>query len=264
MLPHQIRAHDRGPPPRRRRPRRAVADGVRPRTDRRRRDRLLATRSRCGRATEADLLVLGDAHADDPAHREALQAAYAAADADRALQVGDLLHYDLPVPTWFVAGNNDDLDLIDALRRGETPAGVRNAHLLASEVVDLDGIRVAGLSGNYAPTRYDYDRDELRGKRRRHFTHEDVEAALALADVDVFLAHEAPHGLLEKDHYDPGCTHVDRILRELEPELCLVGHHHEHAEATFGETRVVSLAPAWEAYYTLETESLGLEQHRNR
>lgn len=206
----------------------------------------------------AELLVLGDAHADDLAHREALLAAYEAADADRALQLGDLLHYDLPASTWFIAGNNENFDVIEALRHDETPDGVENAHLLASDAIELDGCRIAGLSGNYAPTRYDYARDELQGERRRHFTHEDVEAALALTDVDVFLAHEAPHGLVQKADYDPGCKYIDQLLQELAPELCLVGHHHEHAETEFDATRVVSLAPVWEAYYTLDTETLEL------
>lgn len=207
------------------------------------------------------MLVLGDAHADDEANRRALLAAYDDADADRALQVGDLLYYDLPVPTWFVAGNDDDLDVVAALRSGDAVDGVQNAHLLASTAVELDGLRVAGLSGNYAPTQFEKRRSDLEGDRRRHFVREDVDRAKALSDVDVFLAHEAPHGLLEREGYDVGCTHVDELLAELELDLCLVGHHHEHAESTFGETKVVALAPVWEEYYTLTPETLALERH---
>ncbi len=62
------------------------------------------------------MLVLGDAHADEKAKREALLAAFGETDADRALQVGDLQYYELPVPTWFVAGNDEDLNVIEALR----------------------------------------------------------------------------------------------------------------------------------------------------
>ena len=207
------------------------------------------------------MLVLGDAHADDPANREALLAAYDAADADRALQVGDLGYYDLPVPTWFVAGNDEDIGLVEALRAGEQPDGARNAHLLAGGVVELDGLRVAGLSGTYAPTRYERARSALEPDRRRHFVRGDVERARGLDDVDVFLAHEAPHGLLEQDGYDVGCRPVDGVLAALEPGLCLVGHHHRHAESTFGPTTVVGLAPVWEGYYTLDPETLALERH---
>ncbi len=142
------------------------------------------------------MLVLGDAHADEKAKREALLAAFGETDADRALQVGDLQYYELPVPTWFVAGNDEDLNVIEALREGREPEGVRNVHVLASDAVDLKGLRVAGLSGNYAPTQFDKPRSELEDERRRHFVREDVERTLELTDVDVFLAHEAPHGLL--------------------------------------------------------------------
>ena len=205
------------------------------------------------------VLVLGDAHADDPANRAALLSAYDAADADVALQAGDLIHYVLPIQTYFIAGNNEDFDVIDALRAGQSPAGVSNAHLLDSTAADVDGLRVGGLSGNYAPTRFDAGRDALTGGRRRHFVSDDVDRAKNL-DVDVFLAHEAPHGLPVTEEYGVGCQHVDDILRAVEPDLCLVGHHHQHAETTFADTRVVSLAPAWDSYYELDPETLSLSR----
>ncbi|WP_137283453.1 metallophosphoesterase family protein [Halorussus salinisoli] len=207
------------------------------------------------------MLVLGDAHADDPAKRRALLAAYREADADVALQTGDLLHYDLPTPTYFIAGNNEDFDTIDALRRGDVPEDVtvRNATLLASTVAEVAGLRVAGLSGNYAPTKYDRPRADLAGERRRHFVREDVERLKQVEDVDVLLTHEAPHGLIYYG-YDAGCERIDELLEALDPDLCLVGHHERHAETTNGDTRVVSLAPAWERYYRLDPETLELSE----
>jgi Icc-related predicted phosphoesterase len=205
------------------------------------------------------MLVLGDAHADDPDNRRALHAAYEATDEDVVLQVGDLLTYDLPVPTWFVAGNNEDFDAIDRLRDADE-RGTENAHLLASDAVDVDGLRVAGLSGNYAPTQYEKSRDELEGDRRRHFVRADVERLKEADDVDVLLAHEAPHGVLNYG-YDVGSEPIDEILRALEPDLCLVGHHHTHRVGTFGQTRVVLLAPVWESYYRLDPETLTLTRH---
>lgn len=206
------------------------------------------------------MLVLGDAHADDPEKKAALLAAYDNSTADVALHVGDLLHYDLPLPTWFVAGNNEDFDVIDALRRGEQVDSVENAHLLASTVTDVDGLHVAGLSGNFAPTQYEKSRGELAGDRRRHFVRDDVERAKQLTDVDVFLSHEAPTDLIYRG-YDVGCEHVDDILAAVEPKLCLVGHHHQHAEETVGDTRVVSLAPTWDSHYHLDADNLSLDRH---
>ncbi|MFB6154394.1 MAG: metallophosphoesterase [Haloferacaceae archaeon] len=206
------------------------------------------------------MLVLGDAHADGPERRRSLFAAYDAAAADVALQTGDLLTYDLPAPTWFVAGNNEDFDVVDRLRAGDD-TGTENVHLLASQAADVGGIRVAGLSGNYAPTQYETSRDELAGERRRHFVRDDVERAKRLRDVDVLLAHEAPHGVLRTDGYDVGCRPLDDLLRAVEPDLCLVGHHHTHATGVFGPTRVVLLAPAWESYYRLDPATLTLTRH---
>ena len=209
------------------------------------------------------MLVLGDAHADDPDNRDALFAAYDAVDPDAALQVGDLLCYDLPAPTWFVAGNNENFDVIDALRRGDaslTPA--ERPHLLASTAAEVGDLRVAGLSGNFAPTKYDQSRDQLSGDRRRHFVRSEVERAKSLSDVDVFLSHEAPRGILQVGGgRDPGVRAVDEILAAVEPDLCLVGHNHRHAEGRVGHTRVVSLVPVWEGYYTLDPETLELDRH---
>lgn len=206
------------------------------------------------------MLVLGDAHADTDDNRRALLQTYRSVAPDVVIQTGDLLYYDLPAPTWFVAGNNEDFDVIDALRDGAAPPGTENVHLLDSSVTRLGGIRVGGLSGNYAPTQFEKDRSDLHGGRRRHFVHADVERAKALDEVDVFLTHEAPHGLLDADGYDPGCVHIDEILKAVEPSLCLVGHHHEHVEGSFGPTQVVALAPAWESYYWLDPASLGLDR----
>ncbi|ELY56723.1 metallophosphoesterase [Natronococcus amylolyticus DSM 10524] len=205
------------------------------------------------------MLVLGDAHASDPDRRETLLDHYRRLEPDVVLQVGDLECYELPAPTWFVAGNNEEFDTIEALRN-EKQAGTRNVHLLASTAATVEGVRVAGLSGNYAPTKYDLPRLELSGERRRHFTCEDVERAAKLSEIDVLLVHEAPTGLLSYG-YDPGCEHIDGLLEALSPELCLVGHHHRHREAEIEGARVVSLAPAWERHYELDPKTLALESH---
>ncbi|NEU57585.1 metallophosphoesterase [Halorussus sp. MSC15.2] len=208
------------------------------------------------------MLVLGDAHADDPDNRRALFAAYRDADAEVALQLGDLLYYDLPIPTYFIAGNNEDFDTIDALRHGRLDSSnVTNAFLLSDEAVEIDGLRIAGLCGNYAPTQFERPRPNLQGERRRHFVRGDVERLKTVEDVDVLLTHEAPHGLPVAESYEVGCEHVDGLLEALEPDLCLVGHHHEHAETTYGDTRVVSVASVEKRYYRLDPETLELTSY---
>lgn len=207
------------------------------------------------------MLVLGDAHANTLDRRRALERAYNVADPTVTIQLGDLFYYDLPVETYFIAGNNEDFDVIDALRHGRIRSrSVKNARLLASSAVELQGRKIGGLSGNYAPTQYDKPRSALRGDRRRHFVRGDVERLKRVGDVDVLLTHEAPHGTTVSETYSVGCEPIDELLDALSPDLCLVGHHHQHTETTVGETRVITVAPAWEYYYELDPETLTLSR----
>lgn len=208
------------------------------------------------------MLALGDAHAVDQEHRRSLLAAYRESDEDVAIQVGDLMYYDLPRDTYFIGGNNEDFDVIDALRHGRIEStGVQNVHLLASTAATVEGVRIGGLTGNYAPSQYHKPRTQLSDERRRHFVREDVERAKRLTDVEVFLSHEVPHGTPVEEDYDVGCTSIDDILQTLEPDLCLAGHHHEHTESTFGPTRVITLDPVWESYYHLDPDTLELTRY---
>ncbi|MFB6111013.1 MAG: metallophosphoesterase [Halobacteriaceae archaeon] len=207
------------------------------------------------------VLVLGDAHAERADRRRSLFAAYRASEARVALQCGDLGHYKLPIQTYFIGGNNEDFDIIAALRHGRLEsADVGNVQLLHSTVAEVAGLRVAGLTGNYAPSRFERTRQSLSGERRRHFVADEVEQACQLQDVDVFLTHQAPHGLPVDEDYRVGNDAIDRIIGAVSPDLCLVGHHHEHAETTIADTRVISLAPAWERYYELDPDGLTLQR----
>lgn len=209
------------------------------------------------------MLVLGDVHGEHPENRALFDRILRREDAETVLQTGDLNHYDLERDVWFIAGNNEDFDVIDELRATDPRYLGRHQHVhLVDDPVTLDGIRIAGLSGNHAPTRYELHREELAGDRRRHFVEDEVERCKEAEDVDVFLAHEAPHGILTEDGYDVGCRPIDEILDALEPAICLVGHHHRHAEGRFGPTRVVTLAPIWDRLYRLDPGDLVLTDER--
>lgn len=211
---------------------------------------------------QVPMLVLGDAHANTLDRRQALERVYEAVDPDVVLQLGDLFFYDLPVETYFIAGNNEDFDVIDALRHGRVRSRhVKKARLLDSRAVELDGLTIAGLSGNFAPTQYDKPRSALSGDRRRHFVRADVQRLKRVGDVDVLLTHEAPHGTTVREEYSVGCGPIDELLDALDPDLCLVGHHHQYTANQIGDTRVVTLAPAWDEYYELDPDTLALARH---
>lgn len=210
------------------------------------------------------MLVLGNAHAPDLDVGRVLAATCRAADADVALQTGGLGYYDLPVPTYFAAGEAEDPDVVSALRLGRVQSpSVSNVHLLASRAVELDGLRVGGLSGTYSEAHYQRPRARLHREHRRHFTRDEVERAKDL-DVDVFLTHEPPAGVFDSDppgRAIEGCRKVNEILAATRPSVCLVGGIGRHAEEQVGDTTLVSLAPVWQHYYTLDAEKLTVARH---
>lgn len=208
------------------------------------------------------MLVLGDAHADDENNQVLLKQAYSSTTDDHAIQVGDLLYYTLPKPTWFIAGNNEDHDRTEPAKHTQTPTDIgTNAYLLNGTTVEIEERTVTGLSGNYAPTQFDKSRADLPENRRRHFTHEDIDRLLQLksSDIDILLTHEAPFNLITSKNYTVGCSHINTLITELQPKLCLVGHHHEHAETHINQTKAISLAPIWDGYYTLAPDTLTIE-----
>lgn len=79
-------------------------------------------------------------------------------------------------------------------------------------------------------------------------------------NVDVLLTHGAPTGLLYYG-YDPGCEYVNDLIGTVQPDLCLLDHHHRHEEADIEGCRFVSLESVWERYYTLDPVESALDIH---
>jgi hypothetical protein len=61
-----------------------------------------------------------------------------------------------PAPLYWIKGNNEDFDFI------ARHASVENLHFIPNaELVEIDGLRVAGVGGTFAPTWYDKKAGEL-------------------------------------------------------------------------------------------------------
>ena len=77
------------------------------------------------------------------------------------LCVGDVAdaggHYEpMPAPLYWIKGNNENFDLIAA---GQLPA---NLHFIDNgRLIAIEGLRVAGLSGTFAPTMFERAEAEL-------------------------------------------------------------------------------------------------------
>lgn len=154
-----------------------------------------------------------------------------------------------PVPIYFIKGNNEHFDAIDART---LPGGLH--YLPNAERLTIGGVTVAGVGGTLAPTWYETPAAELPhpkkrtpratelADKRRHFVREEIEAASRLRGVDVLLTHEAPSPFWidlpsstapgKRWRRDVGKDPITVLADALRPRLHAFGHHHVAAATT--------------------------------
>ncbi len=164
----------------------------------------------------------------------------------------------LPAPLHFIKGNNEGFD---ALAAGSLPANLY--YLPNATLRTLEGIRVAGLGGTFAPTWFESRAADLPHPRkgtakateladkRRHFVREELDACKALVPIDLFMTHEAPRPYFVRHDpasggragrgNDAGKTPVNEVLASVKPRLHLFGHHHRLSEREVQGVRSVGL-----------------------
>ena len=184
------------------------------------------------------------------------------------LCVGDVATADgeyasLPSPLYWIKGNNENFDTIAA---GVFPAALH--YLPNGRLLELDGIRVAGLGGTFAPTMYELPAAELphpkkgspkateAADRRRHFVREEVDACRRLTGVDVFLSHEAPRPFRVQRGIDAGKTPINEVLASMQPRLHLFGHHHRFTESVVQGVPSVCLDQVGVSYLLIDRKTL--------
>jgi hypothetical protein len=216
------------------------------------------------------------------------------------LCVGDVANGDgqyeaLPAPLYWIKGNNENFDTIAA---GELPA---NLHYIPNgQLIEIAGLRIAGLGGTFAPTMYERAaRDLPPGKllkvaerpqapaaaasressssaaaargggapralrkddKRRHFVREEVEACKLITQVDIFLSHEAPRPFHVHRGIDAGKTPINEVLAAMQPRLHLFGHHHRFAETELKAVRSVCLDLVSVSYLLIDRQTLEYRQ----
>ncbi len=165
-------------------------------------------------------------------------------------------------PFVFVGGNNEDFEDLEALPDGGELAPNVD-YLGRAGVRTLQGLRVAYLSGIYAPTRFDRPRvkpaSRETSKQAGYFRQPEVDAALTVPAADIVLVHEWPRGIAGRDSavarsgargirqaYWPnvGNPYAAALLGALRPAWALCGHLHvPHAAAlTWDDGRVTRVA----------------------
>ena len=216
--------------------------------------------------------ALGDIHGDFESARRIMMRHE---DIPFWLCVGDVADAEgryepLPAPLHFIKGNNEGFD---AIARGDLPA---NFHYLPNAMLrTIDGVRVAGLGGTFAPSWFDSPAADLPHPRkgsakateladkRRHFVREEVEACKTLERLDVFMTHEAPRPFFvtqgSRRGNDAGKTPVNDVLAAAKPRLHLFGHHHRLSEQQRQGVKSVGLDLVSKSYLIVDGESLTYE-----
>jgi Icc-related predicted phosphoesterase len=170
-------------------------------------------------------------------------------------------------PIYWIKGNNENFD---AIARRDFPPSLR--FLENGELLAIEGLRVVGLGGTFAPTWYDTPTRDLphpvkstprataQADKRRHFVREEVERCKALRGVDVFLTHEAarPYRIRGRGP-DAGKTPVNDVLAAAQPRLHLFGHHHEFTDQVRQNVRSIGLDLVSRSYLLVDAATLAVE-----
>ena len=208
--------------------------------------------------------ALGDIHGDFDAVRRVMERHPAV---PFWLCVGDVAdaqgNYEpFPSPLYWIKGNNENFDVIVA---GTFPSGLH--YIPNGQETLIEGLRVAGLGGTFAPTMYEVAAEDLPhpkkstaratelADRRRHFVREEVERCKAMTGVDVFLSHEAPVPF-RVGRVQAGKRPINEILAAMQPRLHLFGHHHRFQELTAEGVRSICLDPVGVSHLLIDRNTL--------
>lgn len=150
-----------------------------------------------------------------------------------------------PWPVYFIGGNHEPYGLLDAMPHGG-PVVHHCTYIGRAEMIELHGLRIAGLSGIFHAKSFEVQRPSLAemGRcSRKEFTYfrkDDVDRLANLESVDILVVHEWPDGIIDpKDALDfehvrrsakyegVGNEYARLLMDLLEPRLVLCGHMHK-------------------------------------
>ena len=218
--------------------------------------------------------ALGDVHGDFASIRR-IMARHP--DVSFWICVGDLAddqgrYEPVDVPVYWIKGNNENFD---AIASGDMPASLR--YVPNATLTTIDGVRIAGLGGTFAPNWYRTPAADLPHPRkgtarateladkRRHFVKEEVDRCKTLTDLDLFLTHEAPRPYRVHGGRGPdaGKTPINEVLAAAQPKLHLFGHHHEWSNQIRQNVRSVGLDAVARSYVLIEPRTMHFERVEN-
>ncbi len=199
------------------------------------------------------------------------------------VQVGDIASNDgdyfTPLkPLYWIKGNNEDFDIVAQSIAGHPPSPLLH-YLPNGGPYQVGPWKVAALGGTYAPSWYNTSPAALppsrgrkatatslklgksRDDKRRHFVRDEVLACKKLANIDVFLTHEAPRPFYPAGRrIDAGKTVLNDVLAAIRPRLHLFGHHHEFTDSMRHNIRSIGLDLVTKSYLLIDAETLRCER----
>jgi len=197
--------------------------------------------------------------------------------------VGDVAsnegEYFTPVaPMYFIKGNNEDFDILADAKAGHPPAPTLH-YLPNGGPYNVGPWRVAALGGTFAPSWYNTPAAALppskgkkpspaslklgksRDDKRRHFVRDEVLLCKSLANVDLFMTHEAPRPFYPAGRrIDAGKTVLNDVLAAMKPRLHLFGHHHEFTDSMRHGVRSIGLDVVTKSYLLINVETFKTER----
>lgn len=182
------------------------------------------------------------------------------------------------VPLYFIKGNNEEFDVIAAAIAGRPPSPTLH-YLVNGGPHAVGPWRVAALGGTFAPSWYNTPASQLppskgrksasasvklgksRDDKRRHFVRDEVVACKAVANVDLFLTHEAPRPFYPAGRrIDAGKTVINDVLAAMKPRLHLFGHHHEFTDSMRQGVRSIGLDVVTKSYLLINADTFKTER----
>lgn len=174
-----------------------------------------------------------------------------------ALATGDLKTYE-PLNNghhlYFVHGRLDKSIALATLRSGESPASESLHPIFAGEIVEIGGLRIAGLPGIYDRGYF----EQFINIPAQYFTRDEVRSLIDLPKpVDILLTHVSPaQGRFPDVERAAGKHIVSSILELLRPQLCLSGHDQLSWVREYGTTHAIGLKLASQSYVAIHFDDL--------
>jgi len=205
------------------------------------------------------------------------------ADVPVWLSVGDVAsndgEYFAPAaPLYWIKGNNEDFDFIEAALSGRPPATMLR-YVPNGGPHQVGPWRVAALGGTFAPSWYNTPASALppskgrrltaasiklgksRDDKRRHFVRDEVVVCKGLKHVDLFMTHEAPRPFYPAGRrIDSGKTVINEVLAAMRPRLHIFGHHHEFTDSMRQGVRSIGLDVVTRSYLLIDAETFKCER----